>query len=284
MYFLIGIGTIIIGLRLCDNFFKKYINLSAIQGYTVKCVLFYHKLQLQVNRYFNQVYMNNELIHHLFDLCANIYLNTYSYVYDVRVLPYENCWISTHIMYSRELRHMSFIINKAKPLFYNDLFPINSEYDIISFNKNMDLTNMIIENKLSNYKKNEKMSTLIVKQLFVLKYDNKFFCTHTKENLHKQWHSMGDYTMNPFFTIEYKDSDNFTTEIDLPKSFFIENNEILSNIFIKYWLEQQPFYKDVLFDNNYTLTIIDSNFNNVSINPNQYIILENNSYRIETLK
>jgi len=284
MYFLLKVSGLILGMRLCNDFFKKYITLGAMQGYAVKSILFYHTIYIHTNRYFDKVYNGNEMIRHMVDICSNTYLNAYSYFYNIRVLPYENCWIANHIMYSRELRHMNFITKNTKNFFYGDIYPIVSRYDIVSFNKNNNLMNMIIENKLSKYKNNEQMSSLIVKQLFVLKYDDKFLFAHTKESLHKQWLTACQYVMNPFFSVEYEDSTGFTAQIDLPKSFFVENNEILSSIFMKYWLEQQLFKNDILFDNNYTLHCMDTIFNKVSIKPDQFVILDKNSYRIETLK
>jgi hypothetical protein len=282
MYFLIGTGGLILGL--CNVLYKKYMNREVLQGYAFKIILFYHKFHTHMSSYIVDVYNENETIHHIVDLFSNTYLNAYSYFYNIRVLPYQTHWIANHTMYSRELRHMNFITKNTKKFFHGDIYPIVSQYDIISFNKNNNLMNTIITNKLSNYKNNEQMSSLIVKQLFVLKYDDKFFFAHTKESLYKQWTSDCQYVMNPFFSIEYEDSTGFTTEIDLPKSFFIEKNQLFSSIFMKYWLEQQMLKNDILFDNNYTLHCMDTIFNKVSIKPDQFVILEKNSYRIETIK
>ena len=88
---------------------------------------------------------------------------------------------------------------------------------------------------------------------------------------------------NCFIVIEYKNVDTLDTcEIDLPRNVFIENNEILSNTFIKRWID----YNNIpcSYSNNYLVTITDENFNVFRMRKNNYILLLSSGYTVEEIK
>jgi hypothetical protein len=70
--------------------------------------------------------------------------------------------------------------------------------------------------------------------------------------------------------------------IDIPKTALICGNEILSAIFVLRYLEYQsmPYGQ---FDLNYTINIIDNRVNQFQIRHNQYILLMENEYIIQTM-
>lgn len=70
-------------------------------------------------------------------------------------------------------------------------------------------------------------------------------------------------------------------DITVPSSYFVLGNKLYSSTFVLRSLQYQPKY--YIFDENYTLQIIDNEINTFEIKSNQYIYIEENSYKILTL-
>ena len=70
--------------------------------------------------------------------------------------------------------------------------------------------------------------------------------------------------------------------IELPNEMYVQNNELLSFIFVLRYLKQLPFYVKYVFDRRYVLTIMDDNIQQFQLYPHQYIILGKNSYVIHS--
>ena len=88
-----------------------------------------------------------------------------------------------------------------------------------------------------------------------------------------------DFSDVRFLTIQYTHPKmNYTIYINLPNDYFICNNEILSNTFVKMWLEHQPIKYE--YDMNYLIKIIDYNINQIDLTSNQFIVIYKNQYNI----
>jgi hypothetical protein len=70
--------------------------------------------------------------------------------------------------------------------------------------------------------------------------------------------------------------------INIPKNWFLIGNEILSSIFILRYLQYQS--SEFVFDYNYILQIIDNNINQFNMKCHQYILLEENEYKVLNLQ
>lgn len=82
-----------------------------------------------------------------------------------------------------------------------------------------------------------------------------------------------------FISIQYCNNiNNNKVDILLDKNIYIEGNEILSATFIHRYLTYHN--KSYLFDYDYTLTFIDTNINQFTLNNEQYIKLNDASYEI----
>ena len=73
-----------------------------------------------------------------------------------------------------------------------------------------------------------------------------------------------------------------TIPIDINKGYFSDNNQILSPLFIKRYLEYQgqPYY----FDLDYKINIMDKNINTVELYSNDYVELREKGYNIISLR
>jgi len=82
---------------------------------------------------------------------------------------------------------------------------------------------------------------------------------------------------NPFLSIIYK-YQNDEVEFDIPKKYFVKDNEILSDLFVARYLKHH--FPQVSFDSNYILKIIDCDLKLIILNSNSYILLDKDSYSI----
>ena len=148
-----------------------------------------------------------------------------------------------------------------------------------------DISNMVIHNTLKPYsnENSEGMSNIEIKNFYMLKYNNLYLCTHNKRRLFDSWNGFMETTNNPFFEVEYNDN-KYQISIDIPKSYFIVGNELLSSIFLKRWFDYTVMPDDFIFTNNYTIKITDEDFNEFELKNNEYILLNQNGYSIQKIK
>ena len=66
--------------------------------------------------------------------------------------------------------------------------------------------------------------------------------------------------------------------IELDKDLYFTDNIILSPLFIKRYLEYQD--KEVIFDENYTVNLMDNNVNMITLSYSQSVLLSENSYKV----
>ena len=84
-----------------------------------------------------------------------------------------------------------------------------------------------------------------------------------------------------FLGIEYNCRGLPAITIDIPKSHYLVDNEILSKAYILRYLEHLPVYSNWIFrEHEYRVKIIDHDSNMFTLNCDQYILLEKDEYRI----
>ena len=296
MYFLFGISGMLFLAKICDfvssinpyninidleEYFqlKEYFDYEDIdlkeyfdyENVALQCILLYNKTYTICKDQFMDIYIRNEAIHNSVDLFVNLYLNFYSAINKCRVEYYGCNWINIATMYKQT--------NKNE-------YSLVETYKYIHYNSNSDISDMIIKNSVKPFSNENKedSSTLTVKGICILKYNEKYLCCHNKRKLYDQWHSLMEYTTNPFFEIEYVDNYH-SIPIDIPKSYFIKNNEILSSVFLKRWFDytmNKP--EHFVFTNHYKLKITDEDFNEFDLHCDEFIMLNDNGYSIEKIK
>jgi bifunctional DNase/RNase len=70
--------------------------------------------------------------------------------------------------------------------------------------------------------------------------------------------------------------------IDIDKEYYYSNNELLSPLFIKRYLEYQPYIYD--FDMDYELEVMDNDINSYKLSSKQYILLADCTYTIKNIE
>ena len=201
--------------------------------------------------------------------------------------------------------------------YYNNIFIYINNLDIEPkvpyiqlsyFSKNNKLTNELLVASYDFNKSNTNIESYFMQTfartkhlhykdiLFTCKYisDNKHYIISkvlnksnlNLENLKKnsilQHSDKTDKSNNPFLAIEYshKLMEN-TLPIDIDNKYFIEGNDILNNLFILKYLKINYNKNDYIFDNDYTITIIDDSAIIHILDYNSYIqINHDNSWEI----
>lgn len=237
----------------------------ALQG-----ILLYNKGYTFVKEYLNDIYKYDENIHITVDFFYNLYLSIYGNLNNVKVEHFGNYWFYLSTMYLDKTENTHKLVESYQHIYYN---------------KNENISNMVIHNILKPYssENSEDMSNIEIKNFYMLKYNNLYLCTHNKRRLFDSWNSDMKSTSNPFFEVEYNDN-NYQISIDIPKSYFIVGNELLSSIFLKRWFDYTVMPDDFIFTNNYTIKITDDDFNEFELKNNEYILLNQNGYSIQKIK
>ena len=84
-----------------------------------------------------------------------------------------------------------------------------------------------------------------------------------------------------FLEVEYKCGNREPLTIEIPKSHYFAENEILSKTYVLRYLEHLPIYVRWKFDESeYSLRIIDEDSVVFSLNSDQYVLLEQDGYKI----
>jgi hypothetical protein len=114
--------------------------------------------------------------------------------------------------------------------------------------------------------------------ILIMRYENKTRCNIIEQ---KESRDVYEYSASnvKFIAIEYKHKlMKEAIPIELDRSWFLSGNQLLSDVFVRRYLDYQPtpFY----YDETYTITLIDNNMNIITIDNTQYVMLEKDNYRI----
>ena len=80
-------------------------------------------------------------------------------------------------------------------------------------------------------------------------------------------------------SVHYRSDAGDDIVVNVPDEYYVENNEILSNVFIARYLRHH--HPDVHFDGKYTLEIMDYDLNTLTLKPHEYILLERDGIKIQ---
>ena len=168
--------------------------------------------------------------------------------------------------------HGAYVLNDVYDL-YNSYYPST----IDKLEKDVSANNIItyIENKSQT-----QMSTSFPEEYDLAmvrkKIDDKVFCKRVENfNIDKL-----DFTHidKQFLQIEYKQGDTTIELQEHMEYFYLKDNKILDNIFLKWYLK---YWYNIELEPDYKLHIIDNQINIFILEPNQYIVFGENKYEIK---
>jgi hypothetical protein len=183
-----------------------------------------------------------------------------------RIEPYERNWLCITALRTRMQLHLNNMemyekLNEDTSIQEHFLYSCSTAKSIVKYDSK-------IENSMITMK--------ICDQYFTRSFSSKYSIgeedTFDIETI-KPFH-------NKFLSIEYTHPKmKKGTVMNLDKGYWNVGNHILSNVFVKRWLEYQN--KPYHFDNQYTILILDGDVNVIKLAWDQKIVLlQNNSYEI----
>ena len=117
--------------------------------------------------------------------------------------------------------------------------------------------------------------------ILIMRYENKTRCNIIEPCDPHETRDVYDFSTSnvKFIAIEYKHAgmkDAIPFELD--RSWFLTGNQLLSDIFVRRYLDYQP--APFHYDETYTITLIDNDMNIITLDNTQYVLLEKDTYRI----
>ena len=236
----------------------------------------YVDAKVRLNRCGNCLYTNNNNIRYVYDWCEYSIRYTRAVINNYKIEPKENYWISLSIMFKNNdtyVTNSSSILEDYKLI--NSPQPssdsINDEYCLKYFcetAKSIAETSDHIDETMITLKLPNSTLTRAFKPVNNINNNNDIEYSKTKSSVSL----LSVVYSHP--RMEEK------LVMDLPPEYFYVNNEILSPLFIKRYLEYQP--NTYIFDDTYTISIMDNMINMVSLTSKNSILLKETTYTVTT--
>lgn len=279
MFFLIGISSVLFIIKFCDGIkdvISKAIRHDTIIDIGTKIFLYYTKVNTNISELYAFYYDNNVFFRHSVNYMQIGYNTIISNMYSYKIEPVDANWLNIVMIFCYN--------NDSRPKIVPKMI---ENYDMVYNHENKEITDMVIHRKMLyfNHPDNTTASLSNPMIMYLMKYHDKYLCKHNCHGIHQQWCSEMNIVSNPFFEIEYIDeSNNITYSIDLPRGFFVENNELLSIAFLKRWFEYTYTDDLFVFNDDYVVNITDDSFETISLTKNEYILLGSAGYSIQKIK
>lgn len=237
-----------------------------------KLFLMYIDVKTRVSKGGNYLYNNFDVVKNTVDT-TSYKLDKVKAIYNEhRIEPFDNNWVC-----------ISILLNNNQALFTGNKTIYLENYQHINPHTTPDVSKKDYYNDCISYF--GKMATSIAKcddnvveTMVTMKLDegviNKSFNKNTENTTYSNTRMKSQ-----FLTIEYthpKMKDRIVIELD--KDLYFTDNIILSPLFIKRYLEYQD--KEVIFDENYTVNLMDNNVNMITLSYSQSVLLSENSYKV----
>lgn len=246
-----------------------------------------------INRNLLYIYDNNIIAKQLTDITIYYVDMAWCDYYNVKcdVLSNINWYGTSCLVKTSQNNHTNSIIRKIpiNQSYYKDIFkrilfmqdgsPIsaNDKYSIkdVHTNNDIDICVSNVDDILDN-----EISLIgdIEDCVFLLKYFNVFIVRHAMEIDMKRPQFLEFIKSNiSFLTVEYSHP-NMSSSVffEIEEDFSIIDNELFSPSFVKYLLEHQTV--EYIFDNDYSLYIMDCNMDVHILKSSQYIKIQEDKF------
>jgi hypothetical protein len=230
-------------------------------------VTWYIKTNEQAKRSYKKFYDSQPIFRYCVDHGSYILKYLFAIANNQKIEPMRSNWICSSMMMTRDP-------NK----FIGDSYYCIETYDFL---KSLDNSSESYTSSAISMGSIIKSSKIIKEGMVTMKTDNRYSNTVYYKNKTVSINDLIELPVEPssvsFLSIKYTHpimkSEIF---IDLPKSYYYANNEILSPFFIKRFLEHQPL--NYHFDDDYVVEILDNDIKTIQIKNNQYILIRESTY------
>ena len=237
-----------------------------------KLFLMYIDVKTGVSKGGNYLYNNFDVIKNTVDTTSYNLDRVKSIYNEHRIEPFDNNWVC-----------ISILLNNDQTLFADNKHIYLENYQNINPYTTSDVSKDYYYNNCISYF--GKMATSIAKcddnvveTMVTMKLDDGVFNKSFNKNTENTTYS-NTRVKSQFLTIEYthpKMKDRIIIELD--KDIYFTDNIILSSLFIKRYLEYQP--EEFIFDEDYTVNLMDNNVNMITLLYSQSVLLSENSYKV----
>lgn len=237
-----------------------------------RAILLYSQIVVITKKIGLFIYKSHPFIKNNVDTTVYFFEYVKGYLTNKKIEPFKQNWIRTTVQ-----------LNKVPIRNIGEEFTIVESYDYLDDASDASIVEKLKESKeiaqsITNSSKKvvESLVTMRVND----RYSYQLIRKTEKDDKDEEPESV---VLKPckfeFLSIEYVHPKCLTRiPIELKKSEYIENNKILSPLFVQNCLEYQtePFY----FDFEYTINIIDHNLETIVLNSKQHIVLYKKTYSI----
>lgn len=237
-----------------------------------KLFLMYIDVKTGVSKGGNYLYNNFDVIKNTVDTTSYNLDRVKSIYNEHRIEPFDNNWVC-----------ISILLNNDQTLFADNKHIYLENYQNINPYTTSEVSKDYYYNNCISYF--GKMATSIAKcddnvveTMVTMKLDDGVFNKSFNKNTENTTYS-NTRVKSQFLTIEYthpKMNDRIIIELD--KDIYFTDNIILSSLFIKRYLEYQP--EEFIFDEDYTVNLMDNNVNMITLSYSQSVLLSDNSYKV----
>jgi len=240
--------------------------------FLTKMFLVYVDIKIRMTKAGNYLYNNFDVVKNTVDTSSYKYERIKALYNAHRIEPFDKNWVC-----------ISVLLKNDENLFTGNKQIYLENYQHIKPHTTTDVSKKEYYNNCLSYF--GKMATSIAKSdnnvietMVTMRLDdgitNNSFNKNTDEPTYSNTRSKAS-----FLTIEYTHPKMETRiTMNLDKDLYFTNNVILSSLFIKRYLDYQP--EDFIFDENYTINLMDNNINMITLTYPQSIMLSEDSYRI----
>ena len=229
-------------------------------------MFFINALYVDVMIFFNFLYKSSPFLKHIADVAKYNSQIIHSILFEYKIEPYHKLWINISYLQA-DIDNIYLIENYDD--YYEELVcnkqllneQINTNYQVLS-SVYCDYKILIMTYK----------GQYIVRSEFLDLQDNNFEKMLFNEKVKK-----------PFLQITYIEPNNkVSIDMNLPESYYLENNELFSATFVKRYLEYKN--KPYNFDLDYEINIMDSDINQITLTNEDYIVITKDGYEVKSKK
>lgn len=247
------------------------------QALGMQAFMYYTIAAANVETFALRLYSNSPFVKDAVD--KSIYFQKYitAQLYNAEIEPLRTNWICTSMLLKRDpYRYVGDAYSFIESYEFMNLSSINHEtmepFFIENYKESVDCGNSFVTNH--KYVK-EILVTMKVGDTYIstMRFGDEPASLSGEFRLPKQ------PLKYKFLSVEYKHPlMKKSVVLKLSPDIYYENNEILSMGFVKRALEHQM--ENYIFDDTYTLQLLDSDVHSFVLKSNQYVVLEAYTYKI----
>jgi hypothetical protein len=193
----------------------------------------------------------------------------YCLVSNQNIEPMNNNWICTSVLL------------KQSSKFIDEYYYFKESYEFMNTDDILEPLKEMSYNITSIVESTDNIVEGMITMKNAEKYINRIFFNKNKAKIETELPLVP--SKHRFISVKYTHPNmDEPVFIDIDNEYYYANNEILSPLFIKRYLEYQPLIYD--FDMNYELELMDNDINSYKLTSKQYILLADNTYTIKNIE